>query len=438
MARERDDALAPSELAAARAALAQARGRKRLDVILDSRRPRALVQSLPADEVYLIVREVGLSEAVPIVQLASAEQFKVFLDLHAWSGGSFVPSRALPWLRAARAGAAQEPRTAARWARKLRALDSEVLFLLMRATLRIHDLEEDPEPHIASDMFMRTPEGKVVVEFTVRGTEYAAVRGLLDDLFAENPFETTRMLLAVRWETPSDLEESALRWRAGRLADLGYPPLEEALSWFARPPAKPAVHSPGAPARPEGFFLATLEHGTLLDRAAALLDPADRAGVEGQLVAAANAVLVADAVDPGDPDALRGAFESARGYMLLGLEKLGGDSDASAADALSRTPVKRIFQEGFGRVLELRWRAERILERAGEGAQLGAPLDETLAALASRRPRYFPGVERPRSEWGTIEAAAYQTRHFGSSNDLARTAAALDAAEAMLTERGKA
>ena len=34
-------------------------------------------------------------------------------------------------------------------------------------------------------MFMRTPEGKFIVEFTVRGTEYAAVRGLLDDLFAD-------------------------------------------------------------------------------------------------------------------------------------------------------------------------------------------------------------------------------------------------------------
>jgi hypothetical protein len=71
----------------------------------------------------------------------------------------------------------QEERSAARWARKLRALDSEVLFLLLRATLRVHDLEQDPDPEIASDMFMRTPEGKFVVEFTVRGTEYAAVRG---------------------------------------------------------------------------------------------------------------------------------------------------------------------------------------------------------------------------------------------------------------------
>jgi hypothetical protein len=436
MAEDTSKALAPAELAEARAALARARGRKRLDVILESRAPQALVRALPADDLYLLVREVGLSDAAPIVQLASAAQFKVFLDLAAWPGGTFDVGRALPWLRAARAGATLEPRAAARWARKLHQIDGEVLFLILRATLRVHDLEQDPDPELASDRFMRTPEGKFVVEFTVGGTEYAAVRGLLDDLNAENPFETTRMLLAIRWETPSDLEESALRWRAGRLADLGFPPLEEALSWFARPPRAPAAHAPGAPARPAGFFLATLDRGTLLDRAAALLDPPDRARVEAQMVAAANAVLVADGVDPGDLDAVRGAFESARGYLLLGLEKLAGDGDERAADALAQTPVKRIFQEGFGRVLELRWRAERILGRAGDGARFGAPLDEALAALASRRPRYFPGVETPRAAWGTVEAAAHEARHFRSSDDLARTAAALDAAEAILADRG--
>ncbi len=98
--------------------------------------------------------------------------------------------------------------------------------------------------------------------------------------------------------------------------------------------------------------------------------------------------------------------------------------------------MKRIFQEGFGRVLERSWRARRILDRLGEGARLGSPLDEALAALAARRPRYFPGVEAPRAAWGTIEAAAHEPREFRSSEDLARAADALLAAEAKLAARG--
>ncbi len=365
------------------------------------------------------------------MQLASAEQFKVFLDLDAWTRDGFDPRRPLPWLRAARAGAHLDPKAAGRWARKLAKLDREVLHLILRSAVRVHDLEQDPDPEFESDRVMRTSEGKYVVEFLVDGVEYVAVKGLLDDITAEDPFQATRLLYSLAYDLPSELEETALRWRAGRLGDLGYPTVDEALSWFARPPRAPG-HRAAAPARPPGFFLAALARGSLLDRAVAALEPEDRDEVEGQIVAAANAVVVADAVDPADPDAVRAAFEAARGYLELGLDRLAGGDDARAAQVLAATPVKRVFQEGFGRVLELGWRARELLRRAGEGARLGSPLDEALSALSARRPRYFPGVEAPEAEWGTVAAAAHEPRHFRTPEELARTAAALDRAEARL------
>jgi hypothetical protein len=431
----REKALTRQELDAARAALAAARGKKRLDLILGARDPQALVRALPADELYLTIREIGLGDAAALVQLASAEQFRIFLDLHAWGREGFEPRKALPWLRAARAGAHLDPRAAARWDRKLATLDREVLYLALRASLRILDLEEDPDPEILSDRFMRTPEGKFVVEFLVDGTDYLAVKGLLDDLYAEDPFAATRLLSSLRWDLPSELEESARRWRTGRLADLGYPALDEALSWFSRPPPTPA-HPSAPPARPPGFLLATLASGTLLDRGVAALSPDDRDAMEAQIVAAANAVLVADAIDPAEPDAVRGAFESARGILELGLDLLAEGDPARAAEALARTPVKRIFQEGFGRVLALSWRARDLRKRAGAERRFGAPLDEVLAALGGRRPRYFPGVEAPEGEWGTIAAAAHEPRHFRSPADLARIAAALDRVEQALARGG--
>lgn len=430
----RERALERRELDEARAALARARGRARLDVILDARNPQGLVRALPADELYLTIRDVGLGDAAVLVQLASADQFKVFLDLAAWTRDGFDPKKILPWLRAARAGAHLDPKAAARWERKRATLDREVLLLALGATLRIHDLEQDPDPEFASDHFMRTPEGKYVVEFLVDGTEYLAVKGLLDDLYAEDPFLATRLLSSLCWDLPSELEEAALRWRTGRLADLGIPGVEEALSWFARPP-RTAAHHAAPPARPPGFFLATLARGSLLDRAVALLAPEDRDAVEGQIVAAANAVVVADGIDPADGDAVRVAFEAARGYLDLGLDALSGGDDAKAADALAGTPVKRVFQEGFGRALALGWRARELRKRAGDEARFGSPIDEALEALSGPRPRYFPGVETPEAEWGTVAAAAHQPRHFATPGDLARTAAALDRAEARLSTR---
>ncbi len=432
MAKE-EKALAPAEVAQARTALATSSGRRKLDVLLGARDPAALVRALPAEDLYFTIRDIGLADAAPLVPLASLAQFRTFLDLDAWQGDRLDPARALTWLRAARTGSRQDPRAAARWRRKLAGIDREVLFAVLRGTLRIHDLEDDPDPTPETDRYLRTAEGRYLVEFLPEGPEAAALRGILDDLYAEDAFKAGRLLASLRWELPSELEEEALRWREARLADLGFPSLEEALSWFARPPSTPPTTT-GAPARPAGFYLATLAGGSLLDRGMEALPSEERPAVEAEVVAAANAVLVADQVDVAEPEAVREAFQAARAMLELGLEaqlRAGGRAEdaAGAAALLAETPVKRIFQEGFGRLLELRWRAERLLASGGAGHRnaplLDPPLGEAVDALLGRRPRYFPGLEAPREEWGTLAAAAGEPRAFLSGLELTRTAGAL-------------
>jgi hypothetical protein len=436
MSQKKPKPLDPAALARIRRDLAASGGKRRLDLILDAEDPGAVVRALPADELFFTIGEIGLGDAVELVQLASPAQFRIFLDLAGWTGDRVDPRKALPWLRAGRSGALRDDRDERRWRAKLSALDHELLAIVLRDALRIHELEEDPDPNFESDHFMHTPEGKYVVEFLVEGDEYATVRGIVDDLCAEDPFKATRLLASLRWELPSELEETELRWRTARLADLGYPSRDEALSWFAKP-ASPAAPPAGTPARPPGFWLERVGSGasSLLARAAARLAPEEREHLELELVTAANAVLVADAVDPGDSDEARRAVESARALVEMGLEEAAGADDARAAEALATTAVKALFQRGFGKVLALKWRAERLLAsgRAGsrEAPLLDAPLGEVLAALARRRPRYFPGLEAPRGEWGTLAAGAFEPRSFRGRDDVARTAEALRLAEAL-------
>jgi len=427
--------LSPEALARVRAGLATASGKRRLDLILDQPDPGAVVRALPADDLFLTIREIGLGDAVELVELASAGQFRTFLDLACWRGDRAAPRSALPWLRAARAESMDSPRAERRWKAKVAGLDVELVYLLLRETLRVHDLEEDPDPDLTSDRFLRTPENRFVIEFLADGAEYMAVRGLVDDLYAEDPFKASRLLSSIRWELPSELEETALRWRTARLADLGYPTREEALSWFARPVAGPTAPA-GLPARPPGFYLERIGTGSLLARAAAGLDGEAREHLELELVAAANAALVADAVDPGDLDAVRQAVEASRVLVEMGLEEeVAGAGDARATEILLRTPVKSLFQRGFGRILALKWRAEKLLASGRTGSRaaplLDPPLGEALTALARPRPLYFPGLEAPRDEWGADVAAAFEPRPFRSSSELARTAEALALAEGL-------
>jgi hypothetical protein len=423
---------APAGLAEVRRALAAVRGRKRVDVLLDQPDPAAIVRALPADELFHAIQEVGLADAAEVVQLASPEQFRTFVDLDAWRAGEPAVERMLPWIRAARGSSASDDDELDAWREKLDRLDPELVSLLLRSSLRIHDLEEDEDPEIEGDRFVRTTEGRYIVEFLPEGADYVVVRALVDDLYARDPFRAGRVLSAVRWELDSELAETALRWRDGRLSDLGYPTLEEALSWFAKPASRIEVQA-GLPDRPAGFWLASHRHDTLLDRAAARLDPDALARFEGQAVTAANAALVADRVDPADPDAVRGAVETARAFLEMGLEALsGGDADAAAA-VLAGTPLKRVFQRGFGEVLALRWKAERDRKAFGAGPvpALDPPLGEAEAALLRRRPLYFPGLDAPRDEWGSPASGALVPRPFRSTGEVRRTAAALDEGAAL-------
>jgi hypothetical protein len=272
-----------------------------------------------------------------------------------------------------------------------------------------------------------------MVEFVPDGADYIAVRRLLDDLYEKDPFMAGRILSAVRWELDSDLAESALRWRNGRLADLGYPTFDEALSWFARPAVRGDAPA-GLPDRPAGFWLASFRRDALLDRAASRLTPEALARFELETMAAANATIVADRIDPADPEAVRGAVETARALLEMGLEALSGGDGEAAAAVLSSTSLKAIFQRGFLQLLELRWRAER--QRKAGGAvgplpALDAPLAEAIEAVLCRRPRYFPGLDLPREEWGSVAASAFEARPFRSTAEVGRTAGALDDAEAL-------
>src|SRR5689334_1656413 len=233
---------------APRRALAAAAGKEKLDVLLSAPDPEALVQSIPDQELYLALLEIGPEDAAEVVALASPSQFRHAIDLSAWPGRDSgpEPSAVLRWLRLAREGGGHSDRARKRYRDKLSGLDAELLSLTLRRILRVHDLQEEEEPAVHEQgRTYRTPEGRYLVEL-LEGTDYAMAKGLLDDLYAEDVLGTTRLLESLRWEVPTELEETARRWRDGRLRDRGFPDLDEAASFYARPAATNTGAMPAA------------------------------------------------------------------------------------------------------------------------------------------------------------------------------------------------
>ncbi|HWE24445.1 MAG TPA: DUF6178 family protein, partial [Myxococcales bacterium] len=395
---------------AARQALQVARGKEKVDLLLSAPDPEALVQSIPEHDLYLALLEVGPDDAAEVVALASPQQFRHFVDLASWPRRDEGPdARAvLRWLHLARDGGGHSDRARRRYLDKLGLLDAEMRSLVLRKALRVHDLQEEAEPAVADPgRTFRTPEGRYVVEFLSEAGDYGTLKQLLEDLYSEDVLGTTRLLESLRWEVPTELEETARRWRDGRLRDLGFPDLEEALAFYARPAsAPPSAAAPAKETMSTALVPAPAASPPLLEAAVALLDGDERDRVEEGIVHAFNAALVANAVSFDDAEEVRNALADARATLSLGLEVLSGGDVPRAARALAERPIREIFQAGLADAYRLQSRARRIaqsarLPQAQNVTLLDPPLSEAVEALQRKRPVWVdPAAPRRRRALG--------------------------------------
>ncbi|HEY3446928.1 MAG TPA: DUF6178 family protein [Myxococcales bacterium] len=421
-----------TELALARAEIKRALAKAttasaRLDALISHPKCEKLVPTLPAEDLYFTVKDVGLSDSVDLVRLASPEQFRAFVDLDAWRRDQFDAITALTWLRAAGTDEGE-----GRFLKKIHKLDVEVLELILRNTTHIHDLEEDPDPEFEGTFF-RSTEGRYMIEFKVEGADLVGVKRLLDELYAEDPFMTARLLEALRWETPSELEETAFRWRSGRMQDLGFPELQEALSFFAwLDPDAALPNLDKAPAVPDSFLLArVVPQGSFFDRASALVSDEERSVVERQIVTVLNAVMVVEGVDPGDLEQAELVLVAARDTLSLGLEHASKGDLVAASVLLTTASLKRVFQVGVSLGLRLKYRADRLM-KTGKASLPGfkdeplfdGPLDAVVQGLRRKRPQLAVALEDP-------SAPPERMRTLRERRDLERAAQALAEAEAI-------
>ena len=122
------------ELSRFRAELSRGRRVRRADALFAAPDPRAAIRSLPGDEFYYVIHELGFPDATEILKYGTPEQVQTALDFALWDRDQLSAEAAEEWL----AGMADAPSAAlADWAR---GIDVELLALLLRRRARIYDL----------------------------------------------------------------------------------------------------------------------------------------------------------------------------------------------------------------------------------------------------------------------------------------------------------
>lgn len=394
---------------------------KALDRILSDPQPAALVHSMEEQDFYFLLHDIGVEDALELLGLAAVRQWEYILDAEIWSGDRIDVEAATRWfhlmLRAA-------PRQLVWWAVEEQ---TELVEYFIHKTVQVVIRENDQDASDIGDGFVSFDDS-----FFFRPMDAGGGTGHPEDPTGDSGNETSKqireaftveflkriaahdhiayqnMLLESTSVLPAEMEEELFRLRNVRLAEKGFMPFHEAVGIYQPPSSlegtgfrKKHPHSGEAdirlpvPVTPS----AMIAPGSLFSEALAVIDSdAVLTAIQEEFAGLCNQVVSADRKQIRDRKDLAEMVRKVCGYLSIGMETKLDDSTGAAgrcAAMIQAYPLASLFRIGYGRVLKLKWDAEKW-RRESWAEAMGLPLGfwgetwvGTLGGVLIQRPLYF-------------------------------------------------
>jgi hypothetical protein len=366
--------------------------RRKYQLILEAKDAAHLVRRLPAQEIYLLIKEMGMEDAADLLPLVSTNQLTTFLDLDCWQNDLLDGPAALRWLSLLHLEGGEEHvlRTALE-------LDFELLVLIIKKFVTVtYGLETLTDEDAL--------EGKAH-ENGMYGLKYPdsetakIVGGFLDILFRHECGFYLHLMEAVRWEQESLLEENVYLSRSGRLQDQGFPDPFEALgvyAYFDPDTFDPDRHHKTCMKFGEegveapGFILTAALPKDLL---AEVLAGGISSEICWELSFLLNKIIIAERVDVGDVQQVQTTLEEVYCYLNIALEHLCGTDTEKASRLFEGVYLEPLFRLGYNLTLRLQRQAKK-LRNSKIGPYLDGPFRALVEALSLGKPRFSKGIEK--------------------------------------------
>lgn len=406
-----------------------------LDLILDQKQPEILVRSFNPEDLHVLIKEIGVEDALPVVQMAGDAQWEYMLDVESWDKDRLNMPAVSRWLRYLYLA---DPDRFVKLALGDN-LELVEVYLQQNLDVVIRDQDEDLS-HLTADYF--TIDDIFYVRIKADSAAFPPdsmgdmdrtqfLREFLNRLADEDYAKYQGMLLESSSLLTPEIEEELYRIKTGRLEDKGIPPLEEALGIYTMvkpeqlaprhtvesnfsisPPLLPAALAQATPVYDGGLALPSL--------------PED---FEMEFAALANSILVADQIKVNEREDMNKAVVKAMGYLRIAYETLKqNDEKLTPVSMMNRYQVGQLFSFGFSQALKLKWQAQAWLKESYiVQNKLGIKFyDEkgmgVLSGLFLKRPLYFDDFSQ-----GTLY------REFASLDDINATRETLEEVFAMDT-----
>jgi hypothetical protein len=199
-----------------------------LDALLAADDPAAAVQAVPAQALYLALRQRGPEDCLEVLPLLSADQVARVFDYDVWSEDRLEPLRAARWLNLFKEGGQEE------LYRRFRDLDEEYQVALLSPLIELYD-EEDYErmTQTEQDALNRLPCGTLfyrVKSEDPRLEEF--VSAVVEAALAGDMNYAYSLLSHAAYAPPNEAEGLLSQFRRARLEEDGFVTFEESLAAF--------------------------------------------------------------------------------------------------------------------------------------------------------------------------------------------------------------
>jgi hypothetical protein len=360
--------------------------KERFDRIISEPEARYLVHALDPHEVYWLLKDVGESDSLELLELCSPEQELFFLDMECWEKDKFSTESFLEWL-----GYLLETGEK-KIIELLQYLDMEFLSICLMRTITVEKAIDDTFAKVDMEVeWDHSFDDTYYISF--RDAAHASLVGrFIEIIYRNTPTLYTALMESTRAEIPQEIEELSYQFRKGRLADLGFPAYEDAISIFAY--VDPAKYVPmeekrlyAGPREKIHDLTRRLTGDSLLKR---VLAAAKSEGLVLEFNCLINSAIAATGRAPSDGKEVQAVFERVHGYLNIALEFLCGENQARAVEVLKKEQLKRLFQVGRSVTISLRKAAQRL---DAENRSLSYASSKTLLGLKADYPRFYRALD---------------------------------------------
>lgn len=367
-----------------------------------------LVPALPATTFVRIARKLRDENRLELLlPLATPYQLTSLLDLDGWVRDRVDIRRARVWLHAiASNGPADQPRGAL--ADLLYEMDPELWTVALAAGTVVADIvpdQDDSRDDILSQMGgLRTwdsPDGFFVVGVPDDELGRQTLQ-TISLVYEDDLSEGRKLCLSIQSLVPAEAEENLLRFRNGRLADLGFVEWEQAMRLLQPLDRRVAArHEPLDFAHlhePEAVVPTVAWRGPVLLRTVMERLPAAEHGLRSrEFLLLVAEVMSAQRFDAGDEALQQRAIDQTQSTLSLGLELLRRETPSDRepedflAERVAAIGLRLVFRVGYGALDTMR-QAAIALHRSGRislefpGSLLDRPWGPSIASLAGPYP----------------------------------------------------